>query len=369
MKQEDLFENMVSQQIGDYAFKNPALLRQAFTRRSYSEENGGENNEVLEFIGDKVLDICVIRYLVGRYGTDLHVQDKIPASFRVPEKATEFASELDEGELTKIKQRMVSKNALADRIDELDLARFLIMGKGDSVKSIDDEPSVKEDLFEAIVGAVALDSNWDFEKLQQVVEIMLCPDSFLPNDDEPDYVGLIYDWDSKMVGTVPYFMYFDGGVSRHWYNKEENVIYSDPTDTYGLNHCNHACQVKIRDDLYRFEAYGESKNEARKNACKAAYEYLIKNNLVSTIKDEIDEPIIDMAINQLEILARRGYFPLPEYDYVETHDKDGNPVWSVRCYIDEYGYFGAVSSSKKQAKKMAAYDMLLDVLENYEDEF
>ena len=40
------------QQVIGYRFQNWDLLQQAFVRRSYSEENGGENNEVLEFIGD-----------------------------------------------------------------------------------------------------------------------------------------------------------------------------------------------------------------------------------------------------------------------------------------------------------------------------
>ncbi|MCR5735479.1 MAG: hypothetical protein K6G22_12810 [Lachnospiraceae bacterium] len=62
------FEPMVQHQIGGYSFKNHLLLEQAFTRRSYSEENGGENNEALEFIGDKVLDLAVIRYLVAKNG-------------------------------------------------------------------------------------------------------------------------------------------------------------------------------------------------------------------------------------------------------------------------------------------------------------
>ena len=56
----------IQEQIG-YRFKNPYLLEQAFTRRSYSEENGGENNEVLEFIGDKALDLAVVRYLTEDY--------------------------------------------------------------------------------------------------------------------------------------------------------------------------------------------------------------------------------------------------------------------------------------------------------------
>ena len=41
---------------------------------------------------------------------------------------------------------------------------------------------MKEDLFEAIIGAVALDSDWDMEELQEVIQIMLNPDSYLKDD-------------------------------------------------------------------------------------------------------------------------------------------------------------------------------------------
>ena len=61
MKENDL--TFIQNQIG-YTFNNLNLLQQAFTRRSYSEENGGENNEVLEFIGDKVLDLFVVKFLI-----------------------------------------------------------------------------------------------------------------------------------------------------------------------------------------------------------------------------------------------------------------------------------------------------------------
>lgn len=57
MDKENYFETVVQNQIG-YEFKNQRLLRQAFVRKSYSAENGGENNEVLEFIGDTVLKCC-----------------------------------------------------------------------------------------------------------------------------------------------------------------------------------------------------------------------------------------------------------------------------------------------------------------------
>ena len=56
------------QQIIAFNFKNLDLLQQAFVRRSYSKEYGGENNEVLEFIGDKVLDFIVVKILSEEFG-------------------------------------------------------------------------------------------------------------------------------------------------------------------------------------------------------------------------------------------------------------------------------------------------------------
>ena len=44
---KDELKELILQQIGNYRFKNPQLLKQAFTRRSFTEENGGDNNEVL----------------------------------------------------------------------------------------------------------------------------------------------------------------------------------------------------------------------------------------------------------------------------------------------------------------------------------
>ena len=54
-----------------------------------------------------------------------------------------------------------------------------------------------------------------------------------------------------------------------------------------------------------------------------------------TIRDEIDNPCRDMAINQLETLARRGYFSIPFYEFNLTHDENGTPLWNCECHIDE----------------------------------
>lgn len=366
MDKKEYFETVVQNQIG-YEFKNQKLLRQAFVRKSYSEENGGENNEVLEFVGDTVLSASVMRYLTTKYGNDLHIQEKIPAGFRVPQEAEEFHSEKTEGELTRIKQKMVEKKTLAMRIDELGFTEFLIMGKGDIEQNMAEQPSVKEDLFEAILGAVALDTDYDYEIIQNVAEVMLRPDSIVDNGEEADYVRLIYEWDESF-GCIPYFRYKNERYSLYIPSSPE-VIEVVPQGRYYPTNANHSCEMSIRNDLPRFKAYGLSKNEARKIACKAAYDYLVEHDLLFTIRDEIDEPSIEMAINQLEILARRGYFSIPRYDYTESHDEDGNPIWHVECHIDEIDVvFDSESSSKKQAKKEVAFEMLQYVLDNYEEE-
>lgn len=415
------FEKTVQNGIGGYKFNNLKLLYQAFIRKSYSKENGGEDNEVLEFIGDKVLDLAVVRYLSKRYGTDMHIQEKIPKQFRVKSEPKEFKSKLAEGDLTKLKQKLVQKKSLAKRIDELDFARFLITGKGDKRDGAAYSDSVKEDLFEAILGAVALDCDWDSNKLQDVVETMLCPDSLIKDEENEDYVSLIYEWCNQKYGINPYFKYFDtkdskglngskpiNDISRiqpyGWEQKNVGLYARSPKDgmtsiipeemrigpvglgrqsfkesdtlqvihghldgTYENMHYTRACQLEIK-GFKAFEDYGETNNQARKRACKLAYTYLEENGLLFTIQDEIDNPNIDDAINQLETLARRGYFSLPEYEFEESHDADGNPIWRAECRIEEEEYiFYAEESSKKQAKKQAAYDMLMHVL-GYEEE-
>ena len=349
--EKEIMIGMVEHQIGGYVFKNKDLLIQAFTRRSFTEENGGENNEVLEFIGDKALDLAVIQLLVKRYGT--------------VEK--EFACELGEGELTKLKSRMVEKKNLAQRIDELGLAQWLKMGKSDIKNNVQNEMSVKEDLFEAIIGAVAIDSNWDMEEIESVTDIMLNSDEFLLNDEETNYVSLIQEWEQNVNGVIPLYKFEKKGYQITWYTPFNGISQYIPTSD--CSRIKYHCLLKLLDDLPIFRGFGASQREARMNVCKLAYETLTKDGTIKefTIRDEIENPNKSDAINQLEILARRGYFSIPTYKYKETHDDDGNPVWKCEGNIKEYKKpFYSKSSSKKDAKKTVAFKMLKFVL-NEED--
>lgn len=311
-----------------YHFKNPDLLEQAFIRRSYTEENGGENNEVLEFFGDKALDFIVVKNLYKKHG---HI-----ANYDLKKL---FTCDCDENKLTKIKSNLVQKKSLAHQIDNLDLAKYLIMGKGDLLNKIGNQKSVKEDLFEAIIGAVAIDSNWNIYDIEFCVETMLNTDLILENANN-DYTSLINDWHYKKYNSEPNFEY--------------NNTFTDMFECYLLI------------ENKKFCGQGSSKKDARADLCKSLYRFLYNNNLLFDISTEIDNPNIDDAINQLEILARRGYFAIPTYEFEQSYDDDGKSIWECTCYIaKQEKTFSSKSSSKKIAKKSVAFKMLNFILNNY----
>ena len=356
----------IEKQIG-YTFSNKELLRQAFTRRSYSQEHGGENNEVLEFYGDKVLEFIVGKILAEHFGKFEKYENALkqrPLNIDLlhsNKTMGEYSSDYDEGKLTEFRKMLVSRQTLAQRIYDLDLEKYLFLGRSDEESNARDNDAVREDLFEAILGAVALDSGWNIEEMQNAVEVMLCPGAVLSNE---SYVCDVTQWTINEYGCVPEF-YF-GGLS-YMYSRTENTICDRNSMHYPPSH-NH-CYMKLGEYQYLFYAEGKKRGEARDNACRCAYKHLKENDLLNPIRDEIEEPRESMAINDLETLSRRGYFDLPKYKYTETHDKDGNPIWQVTCMIEGVDkVFNATSTSKKKAKKKAAFKMLNYVLENYDEE-
>lgn len=373
MEQND--SNFIQSQIG-YTFNNLDLLWQAFTRRSYSEENGGENNEVLEFIGDKILDLFVVKLLILQNSNAVGLSKKHDPKLRntwfselekktFPEENV-LVSNYSEAKLTDMKKLLVQKKTLANRIDELGIGYFLLMGSGDIQQNIGQENSVKEDLFEAILGAIAIDCNWDMEKLQNAVEIMLAPESVLADGDAEDYPTMIQEWSYNKLGDIPLYHFDEKGYQITWYTPFDGISQQPKSlDDREIHKTKWHCLLKLSDDLPIFRGFGQTQAEARRNVCKVAYDHLCKKGLWLSIRDEIEDPNKEDSINQLEILARRGYFSIPTYKFEQTYDKDGNPIWKSICHIEEeHQSFSAKSSSKKDAKKSAAFKMLQYVLGN-----
>lgn len=375
--------NDIQNQIG-YKFKNQELLEQAFTRRSYSMENGGEDNEVLEFIGDAALNLVAVKILREEFGYFNERKQQNPNYYYLWETyESTFSSDKDEGQLTEIKKRIVRKSTLADAIDDLGLQNYLIMGRGDRKKHVEQSNSTKEDLFEAIIGAIALDTNWDINTIQKVVEKIIDIDDIIGSD-EDSYIDMIQNWSLKQYDVLP-----DYSVCKYLSNEinsgvpdwaRPNSIWSvinkpfkqgefaSDTKYASLLTLNGVSNGVLNDDSCYFIGYGHSKNQAKEEASRLAYEYLDEQGLLWTIQNEIEKPCKRLAINQLETLARRGYFSLPTYNFYEDHDEDGNPVWRCECHISEEDiYYWSTASSKKDAKKDAAWRMLRHVLKMEEN--
>ncbi len=363
----------VEKQIG-YEFTNLDLLQQAFVRKTYALENGGGDNEILEFIGDRALEFAITKFLMEDNG----YLDSETDDYDEDDDWNEYHSDLTEGELSELKKRLVQRRTLAKRTEFWGWDKHLILGEGDKKNNISQKESVKEDLFEAIIGAVTIDSGWNMEVIQSVVELVLDPVSELEEDDSLNYVSLVQDWYVSYYGHNPIFECKKANTLNSWNNlysvykgkysceltlKDVDIYSNSKNADYFLNYT--ASIMNLSSRKKTFIGYGDSKCEARRDLCMKIYEVLEEQGLLSTIRDEIKNPNKDEAINQLETLSRRGYFSLPAYTFKEVYDQDGNPIWSARCQIAEYSFeMNAKASSKKEAKKKAAFKMLKFVLKS-----
>jgi ribonuclease III len=128
-----LKENLYKlQQRMGYTFVNEALLKQALTHRSASNNN----NERLEFLGDAILNFVVAALLYHQY----------PLA--------------KEGELTRARARLVKKETLSELANEFNLGDYLNLGLGEKRSGGFRRQSILADALEAIIGAMYVDSGF-----------------------------------------------------------------------------------------------------------------------------------------------------------------------------------------------------------------
>lgn len=89
----------------------------------------------------------------------------------------------NESDITELKKEVVNNKTLAKRIDKLGFAKYMYLGDSDITNDVINQEKVKADLFEAILGAIAIDSDWNQDNLQNSVEFMLQIDDFLADVD------------------------------------------------------------------------------------------------------------------------------------------------------------------------------------------
>lgn len=227
MKQNDI--RTIEKKIG-YEFKDKELLERAFTHASASSL-ATKNYQSLEFLGDSILDFVVAKRLM------------------------EINPDAHEGTLTKNRAAIVSKEPLADEIDRLDLAKFLIVGKGESLESITAQAKVKSDIFESIIGAIYLDGK-SIANCEKFVLAKLA-----------DY----FSGNNKHVNTHDFKTELNEFASRHELAVEYALV-----STSGKPHEPIFDMVVKINGLDAGKGEGKSKKEAEQNAAREALEHIKK---------------------------------------------------------------------------------------------
>lgn len=139
-------QERLQQRVG-YRFSGPELLAQALTHRSH----GAPHNERLEFLGDSILNCVVAVELFERF------------------------RDLPEGDLSRLRARLVRQEALHQLAQDLGLGEHLRLGEGELKSGGSARPSILADAFEALVGAIFLDGGFGAarEAVRRVYEPLL----------------------------------------------------------------------------------------------------------------------------------------------------------------------------------------------------
>jgi ribonuclease III len=166
-----------------YEFRDRALAREALTHASGAEHRLA-SNERLEFLGDAILGAVVCELLFERYPNYL------------------------EGDLTKIKSAVVSRQSCAKISEALGLQEFLIVGKGVAA-SPSIPPSLLADVFESLVAAIYLDGG--NEASRKFIEELLGPEIELAAMGElgGNFKSLLQQYAQREFSITPTYQLLD----------------------------------------------------------------------------------------------------------------------------------------------------------------
>ncbi|MGY3762627.1 ribonuclease III [Granulicatella adiacens] len=136
----------------DISFNNEALLMEAMTHSSYTNEHKemkGIYNERIEFLGDAVLELTISDWLFRQFP---HFQ---------------------EGQLTKLRAQIVCEDSLSLLAKECSFNEYLLLGKGETLSGGREKPAILCDVFEAFIGALYLDKG--VNEIQRFLNLVVIP--------------------------------------------------------------------------------------------------------------------------------------------------------------------------------------------------
>ena len=169
----------------DYRFRRPELLLEALTHRSYlqgNQEAGRRDNERLEFLGDAVLALVISEY----------VTSACPVS--------------REGELSKVKARLVSRHSLAQAAQRLQLGKWLRLGRGEERTKGREKNSLLANALEAVIAAIYLDGGMEASRSFTLRILQPELEGFKAAKTGPldwDYKSRLQEWSHKHYEAAP----------------------------------------------------------------------------------------------------------------------------------------------------------------------
>ena len=166
----------------NYYFNDRNLLKNALLHKSLGNERKeykNQNNERLELLGDAVLDLIVAEYLYKNY------------------------KNASEGTIAKLKAMVVSEPILAKISRQIGVGKFLMLSRGEVMSGGRNRESILADSFEAILGAVYIDSNLDEARVFALSHIKQYIDHIEENEDILDFKSILQEYVQKDFRTVP----------------------------------------------------------------------------------------------------------------------------------------------------------------------
>jgi len=318
----------IEKKIG-YVFKDKGLLTQAFTRSSFCNEHKPsqnekyQSNEVLEFFGDSVLSLAIVTMIIKDF------------SVRYPYG---IKTELGEGDFSNIKSKLSDKKNLSDRMGELGLSKYLRMGEGDSKLGVESEPSVMEDLFESIIGAIYIDSGMDMAKVMKTVSGMLSASQYLTSHSVPKQSSknALQEWcaDKKRRLPPPIYKTVSESGPEHKRIFERSCTIGERTYAVGV---------------------GKNQKLADADAAEKALKILMEEE-----EKRKNPPPDENTVERLIEYLRSSRLPGASfYDLGETDSSTPErPNFKVACKIGDMCAEG-VGISKKNARSDSADKMLI----------
>lgn len=299
MDEKDI--NRIEEFLG-YKFKNKALLIQAFTRSSFSNNPKRRDSEVLEFIGDRVIEYQITRILANE-------------TMSVDNQG--LNSKFTPGELTILKSLIVENRNFASIMEDFRLDQSIRLSKNEV-----NQESYKSDLLESIVGAIAVDSFFDENELYEIVDYLLSPRAYIHH-----------------MGFAS-FLYI-----KRWckLKKVKDLDYNiKPINNDGIKSYN--ATIKFGD--YEIEGTYETKIDSLFQVALFAHKRIRENKEEITIKDFLHDLNENNGKSKLNELKSLGFYKELDINDEKTSDNK----WKITFQMDGYSTWYVDVNRKKAIK-------------------